>query len=260
MTDQNGQTSDALFQLSMSDFEQIVNFLKSDPSQLLHVPMIRAQLAMARIKALKPDDIKTLDDENTAAIKNTVLHNLNGLSKGAALERPLRLIEPLHSIFHVMVNAREMKVLSVGPRAESEIFMLLSKGFAQENITGLDLISYSPIIKLGDMHDIPFDDDSYDVIILGWVLAYSNDVPQAVREVLRVAKSGAYVAVGWEYNPTSQEDLEATGTIVDGGRCTNANQILEFFEDQVDEVIFRANPHPDMLDQVCDVIVIFRLK
>ncbi len=37
------------------------------------------------------------------------------------------------------------------------------------NIRGLDLFSCSPRIDVGDMHDMRYADNSFDVIFLGWV-------------------------------------------------------------------------------------------
>ena len=47
---------------------------------------------------------------------------------------------------------RLIRKFCIGPRNEAEIFMLWSYGFKLENIVGLDLISYSPLIDLGDMY------------------------------------------------------------------------------------------------------------
>ena len=45
-------------------------------------------------------------------------------------------------------NFKNLKVLSVGPRSEGEIFNLFANGFEFKNIVGIDLFSYSPLIKL----------------------------------------------------------------------------------------------------------------
>ena len=53
---------------------------------------------------------------------------------------------------------KNLKVLSIWPRSEGEIFNIFAHGFELNNITGLDLFSYSPYIKLGDMHNLKFND------------------------------------------------------------------------------------------------------
>ena len=240
--------------------EEVFAFLRRSPLQLLHIPVARINLAAHRIKQLSARDIRTLEDGD-ASIANTVLHNLNGLRAAAALERPWRIVAPLIGIFHLNLRLETARVLTVGPRTENELFILLAAGFREENITGLDLISYSEKVKLGDMHRMPFAADSFDVIVLGWVLAYSSDVERAVSEVLRVARPGAYVTVGWEYNPKTSEELaRERGSIVSGGRVNHAEEILALFGDAVDYVHFKSEPHPEMWDQTTDVIATFRLK
>ena len=57
----------------------------------------------------------------------------------------------------------------------------MSYGISRKNISAIDLISYSPWIDLGDMHNLPYKDNSFDIIICGWVIAYSNKKETTVR-------------------------------------------------------------------------------
>ena len=54
-----------------------------------------------------------------------------------------------------------MKVLTIGPRDETEIFVLVSLGFQLKNISALDIHKYSNLITLGDAMDIPFEKNSF---------------------------------------------------------------------------------------------------
>ena len=89
----------------------------------------------------------------------------------------------------------DSKVLCIGPRNEAEIFMLWSYGFKLENIVGLDLISYSPLIDLGDMHFLPYENDSFDVIVSSCTFAYSTNIMKAIAEIKRVIRPNGIVAV-----------------------------------------------------------------
>jgi ArsR family transcriptional regulator len=42
----------------------------------------------------------------------------------------------------------------------------------------------------GDMHDLPFDDGSFDAVMLMNGLPYASDPPRALREAARVLRSG----------------------------------------------------------------------
>jgi len=60
----------------------------------------------------------------------------------------------------------------------------------RKNIRGLDLISYSPWVDLGDMHAMPYEDDTWDITLVSMVLTYSENPRKVVDEVVRVTKSG----------------------------------------------------------------------
>ena len=89
-------------------------------------------------------------------------------------------------------------ILSIGPRFESEIFGLRGLGFAWKNIEAIDTYSYSPKIKTGNMHSLPFKNSEFDVIVVGWVLAYSSDPLRAMREFHRVLSDTGKLIITWE--------------------------------------------------------------
>ena len=85
-----------------------------------------------------------------------------------------------------------------------------------ENITGVDLFSYSSLIKLGDMHHLEFNNDEFDIVLMGWCLAYSNDKQKALTEVKRVlAKNGALI-IGYTVNSkiSDQDQIDERGYLI----------------------------------------------
>ena len=76
------------------------------------------------------------------------------------------------------------------------IFNLVGHGFKLKNIESIDLQSYSKLIKLGDMLDIPHDDNLFDVVICGWVLSYTNKIQESVNELIRVTKNKGLIYIG----------------------------------------------------------------
>ena len=56
------------------------------------------------------------------------------------------------------------------------------------------------------MHQLDYDDNSFDLIVSGWTLRYSNNVYKALSEILRVIKPGGLVSIGFTY--ASKADKE----------------------------------------------------
>ncbi len=258
--------------LTQEESKQIIAHIQSNSADLLQIPTVRALLAKSRFERVEAEALETLADTGDAVRSHALTHNLNSLRRMEAIERPSILVYPLRGIEYVVRNAQTLKVLTVGPRTESEIFSLIAAGFAAENITGLDLISYSDFVQVGDMHAMPFDDDSFDIVIVGWVLAYSSDNQTAADEAVRVAKPGGIIAVGCvaeiEGHPGEEQAANAIGGISvaapDGNtavsRFFSSDQLMRLFEGKIDTVYFRQDPHPAMAQERTNVTLVFRLK
>lgn len=258
--------------LTQDESNQIIQFIASNTVELLQIPRIRAMLAKSRLERTDPAAIETLDTDTNAVHAHALKHNLNNLHRMEAVDRPSILICPLRGIEFINRNSAQLKVLTIGPRSESELFSLIAAGFHPDNITGMDLISYSDFVQLGDMHAMPFDNDSFDIVIAGWVLAYSADNRRVAAEILRVARPGAHIAIGCATEPIDeQEAYERAKTATGGVLATstamdktvsiffNADQILRLFDGQIDTVIFRQDPHPQLLHERANTMVVFRL-
>jgi len=215
--------------------------LRHTLDQLLLIDVVRYAVVAARyvwfvhvrrrLATYQPSNHSTM-----AVAKNTIMHNLKGL-RDLAVNRSHLLVRPLSVIETLPVDAR---ILSVGPRTEGELFNLAAHGFSLERVTGLDLISYSPRVRLGDMHRLPFPNDEFHASVLGWVLAYSEQPELAAREVIRVTRPGGVVAVGIEYSPQSQEEIVRQIGYLPGARrrIGSTSEILALFGDAVDHVYF----------------------
>ena len=97
-----------------------------------------------------------------------------------------------------------------------ELKVSIAHGFELNNITGLDLFSYSPYIKLGDMHNLKFNDEEFDIVLMGWCLAYSNNKEKALSEVRRVLVKNGSLIIGYSVNPTlsDQDQIDDRGYLV----------------------------------------------
>jgi len=246
-----------------SDVRRSKGLMRHTLDQLMLVDLLRyAVVAVRYLWFVKVKHrLRTLQPRggaDRAVAKNTVSHNLKGL-RDLAVNRSHLLVRPLSVMEALGPDAR---VLSVGPRSEGELLSLAAHGFAWARIEGLDLISYSPKVRLGDMHRTPYRDGEFDAVILGWVLAYSEEPAKAAREIVRITRAGGIVAVGVEYSPESQEDIVRSVGYLPGAqqRIESCERILSFFGDAVDHVYYNHVVAPADRGRVGALCVIFSVR
>jgi len=151
------------------------------------------------------------------------------------------LMNPVLSIDHISLRIKDLKVLIIGPKLESEILSVISYGIPLRNITAIDLIKYSPWVDQGDMHDLPYEENEFDLILCGWVLAYSNNKIKAAKEMIRVAKSNAVIALSAAYSAISkQEIINKRGYLIGSEEeIKNSKFLLDLFGNNIKNIYFR---------------------
>ena len=206
--------------------------------------------------------IKTM--QSMDAIEHTVKHNLKAIGS-FGLTRMDMLIRPISVMENVSKDAR---ILVIGPRNEDDILNLIGNGFKASNITGLDLISYSPFIEVGDMHSTRFTDSYFDVIVCGWTLSYSNEPQKFAQEVLRIIKNNGIISIGVEYSLlTNEQSINLHGGYDlrpnNFERINSIDQVLNLFSGHVKHLYFNHDApnkisHGEILDKnVSNIIAIF---
>jgi SAM-dependent methyltransferase len=208
----------------------------------------------------------SIGGDNT--VESNFKHNVKAVfgvnNRMTLLIYPLSVVETLGPASRILV---------IGPRNENDIFMLTGLGFDRENIVGLDLISYSPLIRLGDMHELPFEDDSFDAVVCGWTLSYSTNPGLACREIKRVVRDRGVVAVAVEYSTlTAEDEVELVGyKVQDFGkvprRVNSVTEILALFESEVGEIYFShdaprkvSHSSAGLVPNVSNVAVVFEKR
>ena len=183
-----------------------------------------------------------IEDKSDYSVKNkhpsnTYLFGIKSYSNGGKISL---LANPLLSLNKISSNKKNMKILCIGPRDESEIFNLLSYGFSLSNIYCIDLFSYSPLIKVSDMHNIEFENNFFDIIFCGWSLIYSDNKDLASKEILRVSKKNAYICIGATVTTLSNEEIISKRGYMIGSeeRINNSKDILKYFQKNLEEVYF----------------------
>lgn len=151
------------------------------------------------LKGMLTHGMQALDDKGMKA-GGGFLHKVASYNKSQLWEwhriRTEKLTMALRCIDDLPANPR---ILVIGPRNEAEVLLLNLYRFPMKDIEAIDIFSYSKIIKLQDMHDIKFPDNSFDVVYSAWTLRYSYDLQKAVDEIVRVLKPGGLAAIGWSH-------------------------------------------------------------
>lgn len=192
----------------------------------------------------KRDNKHTVIGHNMHFVDN--FFNLRKTYKTFSGKKTAELGYPLKSID--FLDYDNDKVLSVGPRNEGELYFIRSLGFKWKNIEGLDLISYSDRIKLGDIHDSDYPDNKFNIIICGWVLAYSNNFKKILNEILRISKNGALISIGFTYYPDQKNNLYST------------DQIIEIYKDKISNIYFQYDAFKKKDVTKRHSIIILRIK
>lgn len=242
-------------EITGEDYNAILQNFEKNPQELFLNDYARYVISLRRYKEAK-DQLKFTDDHDSLWV-DAIEHNVRGLESFGAVARTNRLIRPLYAIDRVFFGAHKLKALCVGPRTEMELFSLVGQGFHPKNVKGLDLFSYSPWIEVGNMHNMPYADNSFDVLIAGWVLAYSSDPDQACREFLRVVGDRGIIAIGATVlDKKSRENPGQTGRT--SKHYPRADELLAVFGNAVRNVYVRHESESD--DEEGRTIVIFDVR
>ncbi|MBT6537440.1 MAG: class I SAM-dependent methyltransferase [Rhodospirillaceae bacterium] len=205
---------------------------------------------------------KVADQTHDSVSANTVMHNLKGIRRSIRrVGRSSVLIRPLSIIPRLQRRLPEAKVLSIGPRSEAELLCLASHGFRLRNVTGVDLLSYSPRIDIGDMHALSYADDSFDVVIASRVLGYSDAPEIAAAEMLRVTRHDGYIAINTgDLQPDSATNQDLDYKPGSDRIYSSLADILDLFGTHVGHVHFSNDPSVESGKQRGPILVIFRVN
>ncbi len=234
--------------------------LLSHPSELFHLPSFRARLSRQRRHRFIDEGNLKLIEENENIIENAVIHNVEKLEESSDDgARPNLLINPLSSIDYISVHKKTLKVLTIGSRSESELFCLYAAGFKPENVSAIDLISYTPLIQSGDAHELPYEENSFDIIVAGWVLAYSRSPDIMAKEIMRVARPHAYIAAGCAYTPPGRGKGGTSGTNISGTRFSSIADITDLFSDRMKILLFQSPIERERMIGTAALACVFQL-
>ena len=143
--------------------------------------------------------------------------------RNAQLKKRTRILVDQTASF---VNLTKSDVLCIGCRNTAEIDYFRKKG--TQSVTGIDLYSQDPSIKIMDMHRMTFPDNSFDIIYSSHSLEHAKEISKVAAEILRVARPGATIAIEVPVNYVPQG-----ADLIDFKSLDNLHQIFAPHIDQV---------------------------
>ncbi|MGE4062696.1 MAG: class I SAM-dependent methyltransferase [Rhodospirillaceae bacterium] len=249
--------------LTPEDIGIIRKILLAIPKDMLLSESVRRYVAQRRWEKDRKKHLEIFQHQNLGAMPGTIEHNRRELDEAlfGSSKRTLRLLHPLTALEPCYSRPEETRVLSIGPRTEMELLHLIGLGFDMNKVRAVDLISCSPWIDLGDMHQLPYPDKSFDVVLSSWVLNYSNQPQLAVDEMCRVCVDGGLIAIGLTYDPKfgRHHISNAPGEKdIVGSMQRSAADLADLIGDRLIQICFQDEPQRD--DEKGAVMLIARIK
>jgi len=225
--------------------------------ELLKIDALRFHICRLRW-ILYRSRLKVLDQQSAGVGTRTISHNLGAFETHTKLVFGMkkRMSLLLYPTAALLANVPWANVLIVGPRTEDDILWAWSLGL--RGARGLDLFSYSPWIEVGDIHATNYKSDSFDAVLLGWMLAYSTRPDEVIREVKRILKPGGLLGIAME--AIAADKLASIKDTLENP----LNSSADLMELVVEEVVYVYDPKPDdaryETPQGYNLAVIFRLR
>ena len=194
--------------------------------------------AMAdEFRALKCED----DPARYKAICAALFKEVNARATDHYEERDISLVYGYENNHHVILRTllgliadgrltRDDRVLVLGPRYVDEI-RFFREILNLKNTVGLDLRSEGDYLVEGDMHQMPFPDNTFKLVFGANVVEYAYNYRQVVREIARVTQRPGYVSIIHRSNraqcptPIGRMDI-GNVTIATNAFYEHAHQVL----------------------------------
>ncbi len=94
-------------------------------------------------------------------------------------------------------------ILIIGGKNVVELFIAWIYGFKWGNIIGIDLFSLHPKIKIMDMEDMSFADETFDNVTMANVYGYQLDPEKCIAEISRILRPGGKLCFNSSFVPDS---------------------------------------------------------
>lgn len=155
---------------------------------------------------------------------------------------------------------KPLKVLHMAPE---QCFLSIFKKMKNLDYTTADL--YSPIVDVkADILDLPFEDNTFDLVLCNHVLEHIIDDAKAMSELYRVTKTGGYGIFQVPQNLELDKTFEDPGIVSPEERAKHFGQYdhvrvygKDYFDRlrkagfKVEEVDYSTKISPEMMEKYC---------
>ena len=116
-------------------------------------------------------------------------------------------IEGFMKVFSKLGNILrpDSRILCIGARTGQEVIAFQRMG--HNNVVGIDLVEAPPHVIKGDMHNLPFDDNSFDVVFSN-IFDHSAYPKKFISEIERVLKVDGFSYLQFQYDLNQDEFTE----------------------------------------------------
>ena len=183
--------------------------------------------------------IKLSEDEESVSLINEIQKNYSFSTSGhknVFWGRPEAGGDVWTSVFMGFaqrgVLTEESHVLTIGPRHNLEI-KFFRNTLGLKNTIGLDLFTEDEeYVKVGDMHDMPFEDNTFDMVYQKNTFNKSYDIRTVLDECIRVLRPGGVLV--------SDECLGYTLGVSELSRTniTSNEWYTKYLRENIDEVVY----------------------
>lgn len=115
-------------------------------------------------------------------------------------------IDMIERLVSNIEDTSNKKVLCIGARYGIEMLAFEQMGFAKENIIGIDIYPRQESIFEADMHNLPFEKETFDIVYSHHSIDHSLFPQKALDEISRVSKKGTYWVFSIPFDDYGKEE------------------------------------------------------
>lgn len=148
---------------------------------------------------------RTRQIADTYAVDDEHHRRVQDYNAGVTLKKNFSRTRRTESLLRVCLlpshDVRDDNLLLIGPRTIAELVLAWLHGYRWCNLTGIDLYSTNSKIKIMNMEDMTFPDETFDAVLMAHTFSYAENPESCLRECARILKPGGRLVFNHTYSP-----------------------------------------------------------